>query len=265
MSNDGKYLEKIVQLIEKSLSPDDIVEHDINMPILSSREGHRTQCDIVITKGKPPRQTLTIVEVQDRNSKVKPNDFRGWEQKLEDVGAQHLIVVSKQDFPSSIKEKVSLSGSKIFLMNIKNILPESIPNFINFQFHDLQFDITKIHSFIPTFSQTTAKELGIDRDDIYKKNHFNSKDKMWSLDGISNLSFNELCRNNHKCLKGNHQGRNTIEYDLQNGDNFYMLVNNKFMPISVKLDYEWTYDVNEYPVSLFSYEQIEGGTLAWLA
>lgn len=265
MPNDGKYLEKVIQLIEKSISPNDSVEHDIEMPILSSREGYTTQCDIVIRKGKVPRQTITIVEVQDRNSKVKPNDFRGWEQKLSDVGAQHLIAVSRQDFPSSIKEKAALSGNKVFLMNIKNVMPESIPDFVGFKFYDLKFNITKMHSINPVFSRSTAKSLGIEKDDIYKKDQTNNQEKIWSLDGKSTLSFNEICYMHHKCSLGSHQGRNTIEYNLHKNEIFYMFINNTFLPISIKCDYDWTCSINEFPVSILSYEQVEEGTLAWLA
>src|SRR5882757_4539567 len=89
--NDGKYFEKIVHLLEQSLDPESKVEHDVKLPILHSPSGETAQCDIVITSGKKPRETLTLIEVQDRSSKVKPNDFRGWLKKVEEVGAQHLI------------------------------------------------------------------------------------------------------------------------------------------------------------------------------
>lgn len=118
MAKDGKQLEHLVHLIEKSISPGAKVELDVDMPILNSRIGATTQCDIVIRSGTPPRQTITIVEVQDRAGQVKPNDFRGWKQKREDVGAQHLICVSRQEFPKSIKEQAALSGNSILLINL---------------------------------------------------------------------------------------------------------------------------------------------------
>ena len=85
MTNDGKRYEALVHMIESSISPDSIIEHDVNLPILNSTSGATTQCDIVIRNGPVSRQTITIVEVQDRATKVKPNDFRGWKQKKEDV------------------------------------------------------------------------------------------------------------------------------------------------------------------------------------
>ena len=77
MKTDGKYLERLVYLIEKSLDPEAKVEHDVNLPVLTSTIGATRQCDIVITQGTPPRETVTIIEVQDRTSKPPRNDFGG--------------------------------------------------------------------------------------------------------------------------------------------------------------------------------------------
>ena len=77
MKNDGKYLEGLVKLIERSISPGAKVEQNVQMPILTSKIGATTECDLVITAGDYPRQTVTIVEVQDRTNKPALNDFRG--------------------------------------------------------------------------------------------------------------------------------------------------------------------------------------------
>jgi hypothetical protein len=99
-----KTIEKVVALLEKSLSPDALVRHNVQLPCIST--GHLEQCDVVIEIGQVPRMLRTIVEVQNRNHRVKPNDFRGWCQKMKDVGANRLICVSTKPFPQSIKDKV---------------------------------------------------------------------------------------------------------------------------------------------------------------
>jgi hypothetical protein len=110
MVNDGTFLEKLVQLIEQSLALDAIVERNVKLPILDSRIGATAQCDIVILTGKPPRETLTIVEVQDREKPVDINMFRGWQQKLQDVGAQHCIVYPDKPFRKASKKKHPYRG-----------------------------------------------------------------------------------------------------------------------------------------------------------
>ncbi|MBL6932308.1 MAG: hypothetical protein ISR45_05120, partial [Rhodospirillales bacterium] len=95
MKNDGKDLEHLVHAIEQSIAPDSVVEHDVNLPVISSGSGRTRQCDVVIRSGQKPRETITIVEVQDRGSKPDINTFGGWLQKLEEVGGQHLICVSR--------------------------------------------------------------------------------------------------------------------------------------------------------------------------
>lgn len=114
-------MERLVQLIEQSISPDSIVERDVRLPILTSLTGNNAQCDIVIRAGRPPRQTITIVEVQDRQKPVDINDFRGWLQKLKDVGAQHLYCVSRQSFSKGIKEQAALHGTTVKLITLKQL------------------------------------------------------------------------------------------------------------------------------------------------
>lgn len=113
MMNDGSFLERLVQLIEQSIAPDAHIQRNVKLPNLGSKSGATTECDIVIRNGPPFRETVTIVEVKDRERPVDINMFRGWQQKLEDVGAQHLYCVSRKPFPESIKEKAALSGNTI--------------------------------------------------------------------------------------------------------------------------------------------------------
>ena len=265
MINDGKYLEKIVYLLEKNLSPEDIVEHDVNLPVLTSSISRTRQCDIVIKKGKLPRQSIVIVEVQDRASKVDINTFNGWLGKLEEVGAQQLIVVSKQEFPDSIKEKVNQSGNKVFLMNIKSIIPEKIPNFFELKFFDKQFNVKKINYFHPSFLKKDADLLNISREKIYQKTTLNTKEKIWSIDGESLLSFNDVAmiietEESEISLEGIRK----IEVAAED-KKIYIFIEDKFLPFGLKCEYSYTYSVNEVPISLLSYEQVEDGTLAWLA
>lgn len=106
-------------MIEKALTPEARVEHDVRLPNL--RTGHPCQCDIVIRYGRPPRETTAIVEVQDRTSRVAINDFRGWLKKREDVGAQHLICVSALPFPQSVIDEVKLIGPTVRLVTLREL------------------------------------------------------------------------------------------------------------------------------------------------
>lgn len=113
-----KTVEKVVALLEKSLAPEAHVMHNVKLPCLTT--GHEAQCDVVIEMGQEPRITRTIVEVQKRNERVKANDFRGWCQKMRDVGANRLICVSAQPFPHSIIDKVAKElGPTVLLVRLE--------------------------------------------------------------------------------------------------------------------------------------------------
>jgi hypothetical protein len=114
-----KSFEQIVGVLEKCLVPGAEVKLDQKLPNLKT--GHPEQCDVVILQGDAPRKTLTIVEVQKRGRKVLPNEFRGWLQKLENVGAQHLICVSEEGFPESIIDEVKFHGHKVRLMTLTEL------------------------------------------------------------------------------------------------------------------------------------------------
>lgn len=73
--NKGDYLERIVEMLERSLTQDGTVDRIVHLPIIGSTSDSTAQCDVVIRSGPPHRQTPTIVEVQDRKSPVDIGDF----------------------------------------------------------------------------------------------------------------------------------------------------------------------------------------------
>jgi len=112
-SKDWNIYEKIVAIIEQQLDPEANVEQDVKLPVIGSPSGAKRQCDIVIRQGRPPRETISIVEAQKRGRKVEINEFSGWLTKRDEVGAQHLICVSEKGYPISVKEKAEKEGPSV--------------------------------------------------------------------------------------------------------------------------------------------------------
>lgn len=265
MSKPGDNLEKIVEIIERSISPSAKIEQNVFLPILTSVEGHTAQCDIVIRNGNPPRETLTLIEVQDRNSKVDINTFRGWLGKIDDVGAQHLICVSRKDFPSSIKEKASQSGSKIFLITLKELPPERIPlEFIRFIFQYRHLDIKSIKNVRPFVASGQIEKLGL------KPMNHSFVDKVWSLDGENMISLLDICKgkiNPEKTISGANgyiEGSGCLSFNLTDSEQLHYDNNGTLVRIGLDCEFEWGYEHAEIPMSIASYEQDKHGALAWL-
>lgn len=121
MSNDKdeahwKQVERIVAVLEKLLTPGSVVEH--NQYLTEPATGNERQCDVVVRSGRPPRQTLTIVEVQDREKKVNIGTYEGWCKKREKLGVQHLICVSAKGFPKSVLKDAALQGETVRLTTL---------------------------------------------------------------------------------------------------------------------------------------------------
>ncbi len=259
--NDGKYFEKLVELLEKTLDPVSKIEHDVEMPILNSRIGAKTQCDIVIRTGQPPRETITIVEVQDRNSKIKPNDFRGWQQKLSDIGAQHLICVSRQKFPESIKEQASLSGNIIRLITLTE-MTDNIPlSLMKSKFKILHFNVTKVDNLLTVLSNAELIKLGLSENHAFKQ--FNIFDNVFSLDGSKMTSIYWLCSHFVREKEHVNSGIGNIKFDYDS-DNFFIFDSGKFIKIGISFDFAWSSNIELVPLTVLSYEQDQYGTLAWL-
>ena len=263
MSNDGKSLEILVQMIERSISPESRVEHNVQMPILNSPKGFTTQCDIVIRTGNPPRETTTIVEVQDRGSQVKPNDFRGWKQKLEEVGAQHLICVSRQEFPESVKEQAALSGNSIRLVTLKELTAESMPiDLFKLEFAYKDFAMTELKILDTIFSKSEAEGLGI-REKVLARKETNTNEKCWSLDKFELLSLHQLALKFYHPQKGIKEGEGKLSFSVEEEPYLYLFESGHFLKIGMNVEFKWKNEVIRQPVAVLSYEQDKHGALAW--
>ncbi len=265
MTEDWKYLERIVQLIESSIDPVSTVEHDVQMPVITSRSGRTSQCDIVIRSGQPPRETITIVEVQNRSSQVNINDFRGWLGKLDDVGAQHLICVSKLEFSSGIKELAIEHGNKVRLIQISEIGPDKIPlNFLNpeFTYHDFN-----VLSFENMLLSSTKKEMTqAEMDDLLSTTgrQMEVNEKHFSRDKDNLLSIYNLCYESMDLPEMLRKGRGALKISHDSKFPLYFKYKDRFVKVGLSLDFDWTYEEIRVPVSILSYEQTEHGALAWL-
>lgn len=264
MSSDGISFEKLVQLIEQSINPEAKVEHDVQMPILTSQKGATTQCDVVITTGNPPRETITIIEVQDRDSKPAANDFRGWQQKLDDVGAQHLICVSRKGFTESEIERASQSGNRIRLVTLSELDTESIPlNFFEMYFDFENFDIKPIGDVALTLSGSDQKKYGIEEKASIGKKDDILNEKLFSEDKKEIVSLYDLCKKYVTPQKEIDSGKNRLEF-LQDQNHIFYLIDGHFVRCELKFEYEWIYEHVHIPASILAYEQNEFGTLVWV-
>ena len=262
--SDWKNLEKLVQIIEKSIDPQAIVQHDVKLPVLNSRIGATQQCDVVIYHGPKSRQTITIVEVQDRTSKVKPNDFRGWIQKLDDLGAQHLICVSKKAFPKSIKERSLLSGNKVRLVKIEELGTDSIPiGFFDVSFEVSNLDIVSFADVNIYLSKDEIKAKDIQKQ-LNRKIQIQSNDKVFTYDKVALITLFDLCKQSFDRPSVSSNGSQELSISKDSNPQLFLKIDNDFFRVGIECKFEWTYEHANSPVSILSYEQDEHGVLAWV-
>lgn len=271
----GKELELVVAAIEKGLSPDAVVEHDIFLPVLASSSGRTRQIDVVIRQGKAPRETLTIVEVQDRSSAVDINTFGGWLNKVDEVGAQHLMVVSRKPFPLSVIEKAEQAGNKVFLMYIREVIPDEIPSdFVRFSIDYYDFYLKG------TTSLKVKVEKGMIEKHSLKSEFLSNSDRKFSIDGANLIDIDALFRmslgyEEKRCLRGKTTASfyfgNMAEQDVPNEDfvivpvELFICVSEQLIPCAILAQGSFHYEHISKQMKLLSYEQNEHGNLgAWI-
>lgn len=252
--------ERLVQLIEKSISPNSIVEHNVKLPDLTSTSNAKRQCDIVIKSGNHPRETITIVEVQSRTSKFNITFFQGLIQKMRDVGAQHLICVSTEGFTKTIKEKAKDLGGTVRLVKLTKHDTQNLPidfikmNFIDsrpiYDFKDnpkinfkplkgdspgeieFQINLGEVKFILPSIKDIEFEIKGL------VQHYFNTHEP--SIDGIYKVKLPEA------------------------GSALFMKINNQILEVDT---FEWDISVKikkqEVPAIIYSYEQEEIGPIAW--
>lgn len=261
--NNGEYFERIVQVIEKSIDPKACVKHDVQLPILNSNTGRTAQCDIVITSGNEPRQTITIVEVQDRNSKVKINEFNGWLVKLENVGAQHLICVSKHEFPKSIQEVSALHGHKVRLIQLSKVPSVKIP--LDIFFNDMNislFDIVGVSDFIINLKEGKDAEMEI-RKALFLDDRIDIGKRFISSAGGNLISLHQYCRE-HKIVQHNSTGQASIIIGGDSDPGVHFIINDRVKKGEIRFELNFESKIVKIPINILTYQQ-SGNTLAWLA
>lgn len=266
MANDGKDFERIVQLIEQSISPDSVVEHDVDLPVIGSESKRTRQCDVVIRTGQKPRQTTTIVEVQERDSRVDITMFGGWVEKLKQVDAQHLICVSRHEFPTSVKEEAFKLGGTVRLVTLKALDAEDMPIHVVFDYKG--FDVKELKKTTISTSKSEAEALGI-RDDLTKilgdNRKLNASDVFWSVDKKNLISLFILCRDFFVRPEGTTEGEGRLIFDTEEGPELYLFAGGQYIRAGLDCVFLWENEEVQIPISILSYEQNEAGVLAWFA
>ncbi len=262
--NKGTYFEEIVALLERSIDPSARVEHDVHLPILNSKNGDTRQCDIVIRTGIDARETITIVEVQNRNRKPTPNDVGGWIDKLNEVGADKLICVSKKGFSKSVKDRARRSNGKVRLVQLSKIPKEKIPlDFLEMHARYQEFNLKKVLNGVFRLSWIDLDVYGIDENKIDTKAIYVNT-PVFSYDKKNKINLIDLCS---KAIPELHKPEKGIsKLALNSTDNpLYFFHQNVYIELELELEFEWFVTFTEIPVDILSYDQDEYGTLAWLS
>ncbi|HEX8195401.1 MAG TPA: hypothetical protein VF571_04250 [Pyrinomonadaceae bacterium] len=269
-----KLIERLVAILEKAITPSARVKHNVSLPVLGRPNRKPRQCDIVITCGDAPRETITIVEVQKRNKKPNITTFHGWIKKMQEVGAQHLICVSAQGYPKSIIDDVAMvHGPTVRLMTLQELERGIIPGMI--------LSAPLIHR-IPEFSFVSVSGIALENSSIsntliQRNIELNTSDYVFSLDEEqARLSLDDLVAETLPIFVTNYfDVEKTIEPDeyeveLELGsvertlwfhiDDQRYRIKRLVVLVKVKSYFE------EIPLNVLSYKQeFYEGELAWLA
>jgi hypothetical protein len=262
----GSFIEQLVEVIERSISPESTVERNVFLPILGSANGSKAQCDIIIRTGKFPRETITIVEVQDRDRPVEINEFRGWTEKMRSVGAQHLYCVSKKPFPKSIRELAILSGNTVKLILLRQLDENQIPiNFFKTTFMYVDWDVRDVKKLEVVFPSLISPEkmqfLERVRNDL---SNLKTNDLKFSIGKVCLKALSTICSQLFPPGEVVCPRTDILSLGYDERQPLFYLFQDEFIPIKLRIQYTWFCRKVEIPVSILSYEQNNYGALAWV-
>ncbi len=168
-----KKKEHIVTLIETALKPYAKVEHNKFLQDLTG-DGDKRQCDVVVTYGHPPNTIMQIIEVQDRATPLELVVFDGFVTKMETVGAQQLICVTREPYSNTIINRAKRYGPKVQLYTLDDVESERFPikSMLKYKLKR-KIDLIKLgKSKIEVPRNIQKKEVSFDSNDkvfIYRK------------------------------------------------------------------------------------------------
>lgn len=263
-----RVVEKVAALLEKSLTPLAKVEHNVFLPVIG--KSRKRQCDVVITYGERPRQTVAIVEVQKRDRKPDINTFHGWCHKMQEVGAQHLICVSIRGYPKSIIDEVATRyGPTVKLLTLSELKEAKLPglDFISpFLFHNRHhFTLESAGPGVKVENHPTDQNLTLGSDS--KVFTLDDSNEMQSLDELIDHALGREISS--LLFKQGAKTLNSYSVEITLGSmerNLWLHINgrsHKVLSLPVRLRVETR--VSSIPLSILTYQQqsIEGA-LAWV-
>ena len=263
-------VEDVAGLLEKALTPDAKVKRNVRLPVIGKTR--KRQCDVVITYGAPPRQTVSIVEVQKRARKPDINTFHGWYRKMQEVGAQHLICVSMHGYPKSIIDEVATRyGPTVRLLNLEELSEPAVPGLTFITPYILhkhpQFKLEEVGPSVRLEGFSEKESMSIE---------FNSTDKVFTLDDSEELqSISDVITPAMRDISSAFYQRqeeppDKYSLDLTLGSvdkNLWLHISGqkyKVLKLPTKLGVETS--VKNIPLTTFKYYQESlDGTLAWIA
>lgn len=130
----GISLEKIVARIQRMMDPNSTVTHN---EVLEDRVGNKRQCDVVIRGQFGGRPVLGIIECKDHSRKKGPDAIEAFAKKMENLGANLRIMVSKRGFTEQ-----ALKLAKHENIGCLSLLPEE-PAQVGFSIGDMWYGVIR--------------------------------------------------------------------------------------------------------------------------
>lgn len=250
-----KLVEMAVAFVEMGLDPEARVEHDAKLWERKAKEW--VQCDVVIRRGLPFRETVTLVEVQARKAKVDRKTFDAWCVKRDNVQAQHLICVSEKGFERPVIQSAREQGNAVKLVTFSEIPIDDLP--VKFKDGQLQVVVPKITVLGMSVKTEDNKLPG----DTFKR-----RDVEFSLNGKP-TSIDELFRPFTQPVSPpmNGEAIHTRRLDFDSDEVVMMSwLNDTARVLSLTTEYRVTADPVTLTINSRAYLQLEyDGVLAWYA
>ncbi len=230
--------------------------------------GKKRQFDVVVRAGPDVRQTLTVIEVQDRGVKLGYEKLGALHEKATAVGASHLICVSTAGFVADAIQRAKGYGPRVRLVTLEELEQGGWPlnlatghlfvyAYGNGHF-DMKAELDPAHR--AAFDSVKDVKLTIE-DKVFERN---ASLVLLSARDLHSEAMKRYRLGIPSTLKSHEAA--IFKYVPGANENLLLVLDGararvQFIELKTRVDLE----VIPIPISTFEYRPIEGPTLLWAA
>lgn len=254
----NSYFEYIIELFKKSISQGSEIFYNVNFPIEEDGKEEIFSGHALIKSCDKTKESFLVQILEKENCSLQ--EIQMCEELANKKAIDKMILVSRNEFSSEVKKKVTESLNKICLVSIGKFDAYNIPiDYFSKKFnHTYDVKITAVHNI----------KLGVLEEDAELFSKFSGKTfaelgNNFSFDKENLISPILVCQSLIKLKENETSGRAKLNHSPRSHVNIYYKIDDKFVKIGVEAEFDWECKTKEVRMPILTYNKTHLGISIW--